>query len=254
MSTRPLFVQFFRSRTLQASLAQPLWVASSRAVCALATLAACQPPSWKKQDEQWTCQTPRAWIAWRVGGWWPLLFRLDNIVMSRLYRPGSVAYVSKSGGMLGPQCQDVPGISKVMAFRHVSGPMSWTTSLPATPMVSMKVWQLALASKPSAFRCLQVVWLTLANSVPPHQCCSACWQGGDRYPGSRFLDHFLRYQEIADQNVISFDVFVCDLDIFGQNSCTVSPHKPMTNSQVWSILVEWFWNVLNTLDNVTTRD
>ena len=24
---------------------------------------------------------------------------LDNIVMSRLYRPGSVAYVSKSGGM-----------------------------------------------------------------------------------------------------------------------------------------------------------
>eukprot|EP00435_Cladocopium_sp_Y103_P007395 s713_g2.t1 len=28
---------------------------------------------------------------------------LDNIVMSRLYRPGSVAYVSKSGGMLGPR-------------------------------------------------------------------------------------------------------------------------------------------------------
>eukprot|EP00438_Fugacium_kawagutii_P036462 Skav219017 [mRNA] locus=scaffold2475:45787:47950:+ [translate_table: standard] len=28
---------------------------------------------------------------------------LDNIVMSRLYRPGSVAYVSKSGGMLGAE-------------------------------------------------------------------------------------------------------------------------------------------------------
>lgn len=42
----------------------------------------------------------------QVGGIKPGSFRigntggmLDNIVMSKLYRPGSVAYVSKSGGM-----------------------------------------------------------------------------------------------------------------------------------------------------------
>ena len=59
----------------------------------------------------------------------PLLFRLDNIVMSRLYRPGSVAYVSKSGGMLGPQCQaardiQIHGISSPCRFHVFTGPMS----------------------------------------------------------------------------------------------------------------------------------
>ena len=29
---------------------------------------------------------------------------LDNIIASKLYRPGSVAYVSKSGGMLADTC------------------------------------------------------------------------------------------------------------------------------------------------------
>merc|ERR1712194_441030 len=64
---------------------------------------------------------------------------LDNIVMSKLYRPGSVAYVSKSGGM----------------------------SNELNNMIC---------------RCSDGVYEGVAI-------------GGDRYPGSRFLDHFLRYQD-----------------------------------------------------------
>merc|ERR1719414_2681775 len=64
---------------------------------------------------------------------------LDNVVMSRLYRPGSVAYVSKSGGM----------------------------SNELNNMIC---------------RCSDGVYEGVAI-------------GGDRYPGSRFLDHFLRYQD-----------------------------------------------------------
>merc|ERR1719401_1248130 len=64
---------------------------------------------------------------------------LDNIVMSRLYRPGSVAYVSKSGGMSNELnnivCRNSNGVYEGVAI------------------------------------------------------------GGDRYPGSRFMDHFLRYQD-----------------------------------------------------------
>merc|ERR1740120_408048 len=64
---------------------------------------------------------------------------LDNIVMSRLYRPGSVAYVSKSGGMSNE-------LNNMVARR----------------------------------------------SDGVHEGVAI---GGDRYPGSRFLDHFLRYQD-----------------------------------------------------------
>mmetsp|Transcript_115199 Transcript_115199/g.372313 ORF Transcript_115199/g.372313 Transcript_115199/m.372313 type:complete len:1083 (-) Transcript_115199:242-3490(-) len=64
---------------------------------------------------------------------------LDNIVMSRLYRAGSIAYVSKSGGMSNELnnivCRNSNGVYEGVAI------------------------------------------------------------GGDRYPGSRFLDHFLRYQD-----------------------------------------------------------
>eukprot|EP00403_Amphidinium_massartii_P008515 CAMPEP_0178409836 /NCGR_PEP_ID=MMETSP0689_2-20121128/20666_1 /TAXON_ID=160604 /ORGANISM="Amphidinium massartii, Strain CS-259" /LENGTH=1087 /DNA_ID=CAMNT_0020030987 /DNA_START=63 /DNA_END=3326 /DNA_ORIENTATION=- len=63
---------------------------------------------------------------------------LDNIVMSRLYRPGSVAYVSKSGGMSNELnniiCRNSNGVYEGVAI------------------------------------------------------------GGDRYPGSRFMDHIMRYQ------------------------------------------------------------
>merc|ERR1719456_1095781 len=64
---------------------------------------------------------------------------LDNIVMSRLYRPGSVAYVSKSGGMSNE-------LNNIIA-RNSDG-----------------------------------VYEGVAI-------------GGDRYPGSRFIDHMLRYQD-----------------------------------------------------------
>jgi len=71
---------------------------------------------------------------------------LDNIVMSRLYRPGSIAYVSKSGGMSNELnnmvCRTSNGIYEGVAI------------------------------------------------------------GGDRYPGSRFLDHFLRYQDAAGAKIL----------------------------------------------------
>jgi len=71
---------------------------------------------------------------------------LDNIVMSRLYRPGSVAYVSKSGGMSNELnnivCRNSDGVYEGVAI------------------------------------------------------------GGDRYPGSRFLDHFLRYQDDAGAKML----------------------------------------------------
>lgn len=81
-----------------------------------------------------------------VGGIKPGCFRigntggmLDNIVMSKLYRPGSVAYVSKSGGMSNELnniiCQNSDGVYEGVAI------------------------------------------------------------GGDRYPGSRFIDHLLRYND-----------------------------------------------------------
>merc|ERR1712048_1259829 len=64
---------------------------------------------------------------------------LDNVVMSRPYRPGSVAYVSKSGGMSNE-------LNNIIA-RNSDG-----------------------------------VYEGVAI-------------GGDRYPGSRFIDHMLRYQD-----------------------------------------------------------
>ena len=81
-----------------------------------------------------------------VGGIKPGCFRigntggmLDNIIMSKLYRPGSVAYVSKSGGMSNE-------LNNIVA-RNSDG-----------------------------------VYEGVAI-------------GGDRYPGSLFLDHLLRYND-----------------------------------------------------------
>lgn len=81
-----------------------------------------------------------------VGGIKPGCFRigntggmLDNILMSKLYRPGSIAYVSKSGGMSNELnniiCRNSNGVYEGVAI------------------------------------------------------------GGDRYPGSRFIDHLLRYND-----------------------------------------------------------
>eukprot|EP00933_Yihiella_yeosuensis_P057700 TRINITY_DN576_c0_g1_i1.p1 TRINITY_DN576_c0_g1~~TRINITY_DN576_c0_g1_i1.p1 ORF type:complete len:1086 (-),score=273.12 TRINITY_DN576_c0_g1_i1:240-3497(-) len=71
---------------------------------------------------------------------------LDNVVMSRLYRPGSIAYVSKSGGMSNELnnivCRNSDGVFEGVAI------------------------------------------------------------GGDRYPGGRFLDHMLRYQDAEGAKIL----------------------------------------------------
>lgn len=64
---------------------------------------------------------------------------MDNIVASKLYRPGSVAYVSKSGGMSNE-------LNNIIA--------------------------------------------TTTDGV-----CEGVAIGGDRYPGTTFIDHMLRYQD-----------------------------------------------------------
>jgi len=81
-----------------------------------------------------------------VGGIKPGCFRigntggmLDNIVMSKLYRPGSVAYVSRSGGM------------------------------------SNELNNIISRNSDGVYEGIAI--------------------GGDRYPGSRFLDHLLRYND-----------------------------------------------------------
>jgi len=88
-----------------------------------------------------------------VGGIKPGSFRigntggmLDNIVMSKLYRPGSVAYVSKSGGMSNE-------LNNIIA-RNSDG-----------------------------------VYEGVAI-------------GGDRYPGTRFIDMLLRYQDNPEVKIL----------------------------------------------------
>jgi len=88
-----------------------------------------------------------------VGGIKPGCFRigntggmLDNIVLSKLYRPGSVAYVSRSGGL----------------------------SNELNNMISR-------------------------NSNGVYEGVAI---GGDRYPGSRFLDHLLRYNDNKDVHML----------------------------------------------------
>lgn len=88
-----------------------------------------------------------------VGGIKPGCFRigntggmLDNIVMSKLYRPGSVAYVSRSGGL------------------------------------SNELNNLISRSSDGVYEGVAI--------------------GGDRYPGSRFLDHLLRYNDNPSVHIL----------------------------------------------------
>merc|ERR1712176_1513472 len=88
-----------------------------------------------------------------VGGITPGRFRIgntggaiENITMSKLYRRGSVCYVSKSGGMSNE-------LNNIIARS--------------------------------------------SNGV-----CDGVAIGGDRYPGSRFIDHFLKYEANPDCHII----------------------------------------------------
>lgn len=71
---------------------------------------------------------------------------LDNVVMSKLYRPGSVAYVSRSGGL------------------------------------SNELNNLISRNSDGIYEGVAI--------------------GGDRYPGSRFLDHLLRYNDNPDVHIL----------------------------------------------------
>jgi ATP citrate (pro-S)-lyase len=88
-----------------------------------------------------------------VGGIKPGCFRigntggmLDNIVMSKLYRPGSVAYVSRSGGL------------------------------------SNELNNIISRNSDGVYEGVAI--------------------GGDRYPGSRFIDHLLRYNDNPSVHIL----------------------------------------------------
>jgi len=98
---------------------------------------------------------------------------LDNVVMSKLYRPGSVAYVSKSGGMSNELnniiCRNSNGVYEGVAI------------------------------------------------------------GGDRYPGSRFLDHMIRYNDNPDVKILVLLGEVGGIDEYAVMDAIKSGriHKPL---------------------------
>merc|ERR1719235_973904 len=98
---------------------------------------------------------------------------LDNVVMSKLYRPGSIAYVSKSGGMSNELnnliCRNSNGVYEGVAI------------------------------------------------------------GGDRYPGSRFLDHMIRYNDNPEVKILVLLGEVGGIDEYAVMDAVKSGriHKPM---------------------------
>ena len=84
---------------------------------------------------------------------------LDNIVASRLYRPGSVAYVSRSGGKSLPFTSVLPPF--YLRFTSVSG-------------MSNELNNIISRNSDGVYEGVAI--------------------GGDRYPGSTFMDHIMRYQ------------------------------------------------------------
>ena len=98
-----------------------------------------------------------------VGGIKPGCFRigntggmLDNIIMAKLYRPGSVAYVSKSGG------------------------------------ISNELNNIISRNSDGVYEGVAI--------------------GGDRYPGSLFLDHLLRFNDNPDVKMLVLLGEVCGID------------------------------------------
>eukprot|EP00746_Dinoflagellata_sp_MGD_P149538 gnl/MRDRNA2_/MRDRNA2_81546_c0_seq1.p1 gnl/MRDRNA2_/MRDRNA2_81546_c0~~gnl/MRDRNA2_/MRDRNA2_81546_c0_seq1.p1 ORF type:complete len:1098 (+),score=227.69 gnl/MRDRNA2_/MRDRNA2_81546_c0_seq1:89-3382(+) len=98
---------------------------------------------------------------------------LDNVVMSKLYRPGCVAYVSKSGGMSNELnnliCRNSNGVYEGVAI------------------------------------------------------------GGDRYPGSRFLDHMIRYNDNPEVKMLVLLGEVGGIDEYAIMEAVKSGriHKPL---------------------------
>jgi hypothetical protein len=87
----------------------------------------------------------------QVGGIKPGSFRigntggmLDNIVMSKLYRPGSVAYVSKSGGMSNE-------LNNIIA-RNSDGVYEGKPTAPRLILLSSRdTWESCTLPKPPSF-------------------------------------------------------------------------------------------------------
>ncbi|KAM0755234.1 ATP-citrate synthase [Meredithblackwellia eburnea MCA 4105] len=140
-------VNFASSRSVYSSTLEALEFPSIRAIALIAEGV----PERHAREILWAAKKKNVIIIGpaTVGGIKPGCFRIgntggmmDNIISSKLYRPGSVAYVSKSGGM----------------SNELNNILSLTTN--------------------GTYEGIAI--------------------GGDRYPGTSFIDHLLRYE--ADPN------------------------------------------------------
>ena len=113
-------------------------------------------------------------MSFQVGGIKPGCFKIgntggmmDNIIDSKLYRPGSVAYVSKSGG-------------------NASG----TTALTS-----------ARAPRPRLTKADRGAHIGMSNELNNiiSRATDGVYEGvaigGDRYPGTTFIDHVMRFEK-----------------------------------------------------------
>ena len=99
--------------------------------------------------------------------------------MSRLYRPGSVAYVSKSGGMLGPQCQGYPNSWHFIAM----------SSLGTGTVMSQVQWA-------EQHRCPQLRWCL-------RRCGNWPWPQSLQIPSDAFRSYHYRTSAVLHGKVVT---------------------------------------------------
>lgn len=122
-----------------------------------------------------------------------------RVLLLQLYRPGSVAYVSKSGGMSNELnniiCRNSDGVYEGESV----GP-----PYPTPPTTFSPHSHHGHSDRPScllsAHACVISSRLGLTDALlltPPALPASSSGVaiGGDRYPGTRFIDMLLRYQD-----------------------------------------------------------
>lgn len=117
---------------------------------------------------------------------------LDNILASKLYRPGSVAYVSRSGGMSNELnnivSRTTDGVYEGVAIGGDRYENRFENICRGRERrLAVKLFVLWFRGDASHGRVLSSEALLFSSS---------------RYPGSTFIDHVLRYQDTPDVKMI----------------------------------------------------
>lgn len=109
---------------------------------------------------------------------------LDNILASKLYRPGSVAYVSRSGGMSN-ELNNIISRTTDGVYEGVAIGGDRYKNLIADHLLER------IFSFKKKKKCINQ-YLTKKDSSSRNECLRFSLS---RYPGSTFMDHVLRYQD-----------------------------------------------------------